>query len=36
MALVEGLAYWASVTTPNTKFEPVYSVNLLVDDSIAK
>ena len=36
MALVEGLAYWASVTTPNTKFEPVYSVNLLVDDDIAK
>lgn len=36
MALVEGLAYWASVTTPNTKFEPVYSVNLLVDDDTAK
>ena len=36
MALVEGLAYWASVTTPNTKFEPVYSVNLLVDDKTAK
>jgi len=36
MALVEGLAYWASVTTPNTKFEPVYSVNLLVEDKVAK
>ena len=36
MALVEGNAYWASVTTPNTKFEPVYTVNLVVDDSTAK
>ena len=36
MALVEGNAYWASVTTPNTKFEPVYTVNLVVDDKVAK
>lgn len=36
MALVEGNAYWASVTTPNTKFEPVYTVNLVIDDSVAK
>ena len=36
MALVEGNAYWASVTTPNTKFEPVYTVNLVVDDKTAK
>ena len=36
MALVEGLAYWASVTTPNTRFEPVYTVNLVVDDKTAK
>lgn len=36
MAVVEGKAYWASVTTPNTKFEPVYSVNLVVDEDVAK
>ncbi len=35
MAVVEGRAYWASVTTPNTKYTPVYSVNLVVDDSVA-
>ena len=35
MAIVEGTAYWASVTTPNTTYEPVYTVNLVVDDSIA-
>ena len=26
MAVVQGKAYWASVTTPNTKFEPVGGV----------
>tara|TARA_R110000803_G_scaffold198643_1_gene262464 strand:+ start:127 stop:558 length:432 start_codon:yes stop_codon:yes gene_type:complete len=36
MAVVEGKAYWASVTTPNTKFEPVYSVNLVIDEDAAK
>ena len=36
MAVVQGKAYWASVTTPNTKIEPVYSVNLLVDEDVAK
>ena len=36
MAVVEGLAYWASVTSPNTKFDPVYSVNLVVDEKTAK
>jgi len=35
MAVVEGVAYWASVTTPNTTFEPVYSVNLVVSDDVA-
>ena len=35
MALVEGKAYWASVTTPNTTFEPVYSVDLVVDEETA-
>tara|TARA_R100001086_G_scaffold181926_1_gene101263 strand:+ start:774 stop:1202 length:429 start_codon:yes stop_codon:yes gene_type:complete len=36
MALVEGVAYWASVTTPNTTYQPVYTVNLVVSDDIAK
>jgi len=35
MAIVNGTAYWASVTTPNTNYEPVYTVNLVVDDEIA-
>ena len=36
MAIVTGTAYWASVTTPNTTFEPVYSVNLVVDNATAE
>jgi hypothetical protein len=36
MAIEEGLAYWASVTTPNTRYEPVYQVNLVVDQDIAE
>ena len=35
MAIVEGTAYWASIKTPNTSFEPVYTVNLVVDDETA-
>tara|TARA_R110002020_G_scaffold75289_1_gene191688 strand:+ start:683 stop:1111 length:429 start_codon:yes stop_codon:yes gene_type:complete len=35
MAIVQGTAYWASVTTPNTNYEPVYTVNLVVDDDTA-
>jgi hypothetical protein len=35
MALIEGTAYWASIKQPNTRFEPVYSVNLVVDDDTA-
>jgi len=34
MAVLEGTAYWASVLTPNTKFEPTYTVNLIVDREI--
>jgi len=36
MAVVEGHAYWSFVTTPNTKFTPCYSVNLVVDPEIAE
>jgi|TARA_R110000765_G_C18945054_1_gene608008 hypothetical protein len=35
MAILEGTAYWASITTPNTKFEPVYTVNLVIDEDTA-
>ena len=35
MAILEGTAYWASITTPNTRFEPVYTVNVVVDDDTA-
>ena len=35
MAVFEGKAYWASVTTPNTTYEPVYTVVLVVDNEVA-
>ena len=35
MAIQEGIAYWANVTTPNTKFEPVYTVDLVISDEVA-
>ena len=35
MAVVEGTAYWASIKTPNTRFEPVFTVNLVVDEDTA-
>lgn len=35
MAIVRGTAYWAYVTAPNTTYEPCYTVNLVVDQSIA-
>ena len=34
--IVEGTAYWASIRQPNTTFEPMYTINLVVDDEIAK
>lgn len=33
--VIEGIAYWASVTSPNTTFEPVYTVNLVITDDEA-
>ncbi len=36
MPVIQGEAYWASITTPNTKFTPMYQVNLAVDDQVAK
>ena len=35
MAVLEGKAYWASVTSPNTTFEPVYTVDLVVENDVA-
>ncbi len=35
MAVVSGKAYWASVTSPNTTYDPVYTVDLVIDDKTA-
>ena len=35
MAIVEGKGYWVSATSPNTTFEPVYTVDLVIEDSVA-
>lgn len=32
MALLYGTAYWASIQTPNTKFQPIYTVDVAPDD----
>ena len=36
MAILQGEAYWVSATTPNTTYDPVYSVNLVVDQEVAE
>ena len=33
--ILDGIAYWASIKEPNTTFEPVYTVNLVVDQTTA-
>ena len=35
MEQVEGTAYWASLTRPNEKFEPMWRIDLAVDDNTA-
>lgn len=35
MAILEGEAYWVSATNPNTTYEPVWTVDLVVADNIA-
>ena len=35
MAVIEGTAYWNNITTPNTRYEPVYQTNLIVPDDVA-
>lgn len=36
MPVIQGTAMWASVLIPNTKYDPVYSVSLIVDNDTAK
>ena len=36
MPIVSGKAMWASITNPNTTYEPVWSINLVVDNDTAK
>ena len=35
MAIIEGTAYWASLTRPNEKFEPMWRIDLAVDEKSA-
>ena len=35
MAVQEGIAYWTHATTPNTRYTPEYSVDLVVSDDVA-
>ena len=35
MAIVDGVAYWASVTAPNTTYEPTYTINVVLDQETA-
>ena len=34
--IVEGNAYWASLVAPNTTCEPMYTINVVVDEATAK
>ena len=36
MAIVEGTAYWASITRPNEKFEPMWRVVVALSDKDAE
>ena len=33
MAVAKGTAMWASIVTPNTKYQPEWSVDLVLDDA---
>ena len=35
MAILNGKAKYAWITNPNTKFQPTYTINLIVDDDTA-
>jgi len=32
MPVLSGKAYWASISTPNTTFEPSYQIDLALDE----
>ena len=34
--VVEGIANWASITQPNTRFEPKYCIDVVLDDDKAQ
>jgi hypothetical protein len=36
LSIIKGTAYWASIQTPNTKFEPVWSIDVCQLDDSAK
>jgi len=36
MSVQTGTALWASILNPNTKFDPQYCINLVVDEDVAK
>ena len=36
MPTVEGKAYWGDISRPNTTFDPVYQIDVAVDDVTAK
>jgi len=33
--VIEGIAYWASITSPNTTYEPTYTINLVISEAKA-
>jgi hypothetical protein len=35
MAVITGKSYWASVRTPNTTYEPQYTINVAVEEDVA-
>ena len=34
--VIEGTAMWASIKSPNTKYEPKYTIDLVVDNKTAQ
>ena len=36
MAVVKGIAYWASIQQPNTTFEPQWCIDVIVEKDVAK
>ena len=34
--VIEGTAMWASIKSPNTRYEPKYTIDLVVDNKTAQ